>query len=477
MFLQYINGELVEGRGAAFKVYNPATDEVVETLNGASAEQVQEALEGARRAFPSWAATPLNDRLSLLKRFREECIREKETIAMLIHQEVGLSYPESLGEVDTITTQMLFNEEEVRRIGGTTTPDYVDSHGEVLHIIEPFPIGVTVAHIAFNHPLYGAGVKLAAIYTGCTCILKPSSKTPLATLYLGVIAKRVGIPAGVLNILSGSNEVVGKTLNQSDIPALIGLIGSSATGREVMRQGSTTVKRYSLELGGNAPAIIMPDASLDQAIPFIIKRKTWSCGQGCSNINRLYVHEEIHDEFVSRLVEKLKEVKVGWGKELGDVMGPQIEKQHRDELLVKIKDAVNKGAKVLYGGGIPAGLEEHGAFIEPTVIDDCNETMRVCTEELFGPLFCIYRFTDVDDVIIKANQTEYGLAAYVYTHDSRVFGRCAQQIQTGMVYINTPTCGGANLPHIGVKQSGLGCDAGKQQFENYYVYKRISIRI
>ena len=158
-------------------------------------------------------------------------------------------------------------------------------------------------------------------------------------------------------------------------------------------------------------------------------------------------------------------------------MGPQIEKQHRDELLVKIKDAVNKGAKVLYGGGIPAGLEEHGAFIEPTVIDDCNETMRVCTEELFGPLFCIYRFTDVDDVIIKANQTEYGLAAYVYTHDSRVFGRCAQQIQTGMVYINTPTCGGANLPHIGVKQSGLGCDAGKQQFENYYVYKRISIRI
>lgn len=477
MFMQYINGELVEGKGAPFRVYNPATDEIVETLNGASAEQVHETLEAAQRAFPSWAATPLNERIFLLKRFREEVIKEKETIAMMIHQEVGLSWPESLGEVDTITTQMQFNEEEVKRIGGVTTPDYVDAHGEVLHIIEPVPIGVTVAHIAFNHPLYGAGVKLAAIYTGCTAILKPSSKTPLATLYLGVLAQRVGIPSGVLNILSGSNEVVGRTLNESEIPALIGLIGSSATGREVMRQGSTTVKRYSLELGGNAPAIIMPDASLDLAIPFIIKRKTWSCGQGCSNINRLYVHQDIHDEFVTQLIEKLQAVKVGWARELGDVMGPQIEKQHRDGLLVKIEDAVSKGAKVLYGGGIPAEFKEHGAFIEPTVIDDCDETMRVCTEELFGPIFCIYRFTDVDDVIEKANHTEYGLAAYVYTHDSRVFGRCAQKIQTGMVYINTPTCGGANLPHIGVKQSGLGCDAGRQQFENYYVYKRISIRI
>lgn len=477
MFMQYINGELVEGKGASFHVYNPATDEIVETLNGASTEQVQETLEAAQRAFPAWAATPINERVALLKRFRKEVIKEKETIAMMIHQEVGLSWPESLGEVETITTQMQFNEEEVKRIGGVTTPDYVDSHGEVMHIIEPVPIGVTVAHIAFNHPLYGAGVKLAAIYTGCTAILKPSSKTPLATLYLGVLAQRVGIPAGVLNILSGSNEVVGRTLNESEIPALIGLIGSSATGREVMRQGSTTVKRYSLELGGNAPAIIMPDASLDLAIPFIIKRKTWSCGQGCSNINRLYVHQDIHDEFVTQLIEKLQAVKVGWARELGDVMGPQIEKQHRDGLLVKIEDAVSKGAKVLYGGGIPAEFKEHGAFIEPTVIDDCDETMRVCTEELFGPIFCIYRFTDVDDVIEKANHTEYGLAAYVYTHDSRVFGRCAQKIQTGMVYINTPTCGGANLPHIGVKQSGLGCDAGRQQFENYYVYKRISIRI
>lgn len=477
MFKQYINGQCVEGKGNPFQVFNPATDEVIETLNGASPEQVLEALTCAKVAFPKWAKTPLNDRIALLNKFRDACIQEKETIAMLIHQEVGLSYPESLGEVDTMTTQLQFNAEEVRRVYGTTIPDYIDSHGEVIHIVEPFPIGVTVGHIAWNHPLYGAGVKLASLYTGCTCILKPSSNTPLATLYLGVIAQKVGLPAGVLNILAGPSNVVGKMLNESDIPSLIGVIGSSETGREVMRQGATTVKRYSLELGGNAPAIVMPDASLDLAIPFIVKRKTWSCGQGCSNINRIYVHEDIHDEFVARLLEKVSQVKVGWGKELGDVMGPQMEKKYRDALLDKIQDAVEKGAKIVYGGGIPKGLENRGAFIMPTILDDCDESMRVCNEELFGPVFSIYRFSDLDDVIEKANNTTYGLAAYVYTHDSRVFGRCAQEIQSGMVYINTPTCGGANLPHIGIKQSGIGCDAGKWQFDNYYVFKRVSIRI
>lgn len=476
MFSQYINGVCIEGKGAPFQVINPATDEVVEILNAASPEQVQQALLAARAAFPAWAKTPLNDRIALLNQFREACIAEKETIAMLIHQEVGLSWPESLGEVDTLTTQMQFNAEEVRRVQGATTPDYVDSHGEVLHIVEPFPIGVTVAHIAWNHPLYGVGVKLTSLYTGCTCILKPSSSTPLATLYLGELAHRVGLPAGVLNILAGPSNVVGRMLNESDIPSLIGVIGSSETGREVMRQGSTTVKRYSLELGGNAPAIVMPDATLELAIPFIVKRKTWSCGQGCSNINRIYVHEDIHDEFVARLTEKVAEVKVGWGKDLGDVMGPQMEKKYRDVLLDKIQDAVEKGAKVVYGGGVPAGLESHGAFIMPTILDDCNDTMRVCNEELFGPVFSIFRFTDLDNVLEQANRTIYGLAAYVYTHDSRVFGRCAQELETGMVYINTPTCGGANLPHIGIKQSGIGCDAGKWQFDNYYVLKRISIR-
>lgn len=477
MFCQYINGKLVEGKGNAFDVFNPATDEVIETLNSASAEQVQEALESAQRAFPKWSSTPINDRIALLNRFREECIREKETIAMLIHQEVGLSYPESLGEVDTIVTQLWFNSEEVRRIGGQTTPDYIDPHGEVIHIVEPFPIGVTVGHIAWNHPLYGAGVKLAALYAGCTCILKPSTNTPLATLYLGVLAERVGLPAGILNIISGPSNIVGRMLNESKIPALIGVIGSTKTGREVMQQGATSIKRYSLELGGNAPAIIMPDATLDLAIPFIVKRKIWSCGQGCSNINRIYVHEKIHDKFVDALLESVKKVQVGWGKDLGEVMGPQMEKKYRDELLKKIDEAVQKGAKIIYGGYIPEKLRERGAFIMPTILDDCNDTMRVCNEELFGPVFSIYRFTDLDDVIKMANATEYGLAAYVYTHDSRIFGRCAQEIQSGMVYINTPTCGGANLPHIGIKQSGLGCDAGKWQFENYYVYKRISIRI
>lgn len=477
MIKQYINGKLIQGKGETFNVYNPATDEVIETVYSASDEQVQEALESAKKAFPSWAKTPLNERIQLLEKFREGIIQDKEILANLIHQEVGLSYPESLGEIDTITTQLKFDAEAVKSIEGKTIADYHDKQGEVLHTLLPFPIGVTVAHIAWNHPLYGAGVKLTSLYTGCTCILKPSSYTPLATLYLGVIAERIGMPAGVLNIVSGPSSRVGRLLNESTIPNLIGVIGSIETGREVMRQGATSIKKYSLELGGNCPAIIMPDASLDLAIPFIVKRKTWSCGQGCSNINRIFVHEDIHDEFVKQLTDAVSKVKVGWGKELGDVMGPQIEKKNRDNTLERINDAVSKGAKIVYGGKIPEGLESHGAFIMPTILDNCNETMRVFSEEVFAPLFDIFRFTSIDEAIRQANDTDYGLAAYVYTHDSRVFGKCAYELQSGMVYINTPTCGGAHLPHIGLKQSGVGCDAGKLQFDNYYVTKRVTLRI
>jgi len=175
------------------------------------------------------------------------------------------------------------------------------------------------------------------------------------------------------------------------------------------------------------------------------------------------------------LTKATSEVKVGWGKELGDVMGPQMEKSHRDELLVMLDDAVNKGAKIVYGGTIPEGLEK-GNFIMPTIIDDCDSTMRLCNEEIFGPIMAIYRFDDVESVLKEANNTTYGLAAYVYSHDTRVIAKCASELEFGMVYVNTPTCSGAYLPHIGIKQSGIGCDQGALATEAYYYWKRVSVK-
>lgn len=476
MFNQYINGKTVVGTGQPFDVMNPATNAVVATLNAADAVQTQQALRAAQDAFPGWAHQPVTTRVEWLYRFRDACVAEKEVIAELIHQEVGLSWPESLGEVDTMTNALSFFGEEVKRKHGNTIMDYNDSHGDVVHIVEPFPVGVIVAHIAWNHPLYGASAKFgAALASGCTCVIKPSASTPLATLYLGVVAEKIGLPAGILNILSGPSSVVGKLLNESTIPAVLGVIGSSETGLQVMRQGASSVKRYSLELGGNAPAIVMPDASMDDTVRFMIKRKCWSCGQGCSNINRIYVHNDIHDLFINTLLEAVGKVRVGWGKELGDVMGPQVERAHRDEVLCMVEDAVSKGAKLLYGGNVPEELKE-GNFIMPTVLDDCDGSMRICHEELFAPIFAIYRFSDLDEVLVEANNTPYGLASYLYTHDSRVIGKCAETLAFGMVYVNTPTCSGAYLPHIGIKQSGIGCDVGALSLEDYYYWKRVSIR-
>ena len=253
------------------------------------------------------------------------------------------------------------------------------------------------------------------------------------------------------------------------------MIGSTETGHSVVNQSSTSIKHYSFELGGNAPCIVMPDADLEDAVKFMVSRKVFACGQGCSNINRIYVHEDVHDKLIELLYQKLSQIKVGWGKALGEAMGPQVKKDHRDFLLDLINDAVDKGAKVAYGGTIPEGLKK-GNFIMPTLLDNMQDDMRITNEEVFGPIFPIYSFSDIDEVIERANNTTYGLAAYVYAHDSRVVFKCGQRLQFGMVYINNPTNSGVYLPHVGIKESGISCDRSRWALEPYYYMRRISIR-
>lgn len=475
MFYQYINGKCVEGKGKPFDVVSPATDEVIATLNAASVEQANEALEAAQEAFKTWSKISNDERIAWIYKLHDAFKEKSEKIADLLNEEIGTSLPESMGEVNYMLNMLKFFCEESRRVYGETIPDYGTKHGDVLHVVQRYPLGVTLGHISWNHPISLGGSKFApALAAGCTCVLKPSSSTPLATLYLGSVAEEIGFPKGVLNFVSGPSATVGKALNESRIPQLIGLIGSTETGLKVMAEGASTIKRYSLELGGNAPAIVMPDADLKDAVSYIVDRKTQACGQGCSNINRIHVHKDIHDEFIKLLVDEVAKVKVGWGKNAGQVMGPQINVKRRDALFGLFEDATSKGGKILYGGKIPEGFKK-GAFIMPTVIDNANKTMRVFSEEVFAPIFSIFTFSDIDEALEQANDTETGLASYLYSHDSRIIGKFAEELTFGLLFVNNPTCSTYYLPHIGIKQSGINCDASKYAFEDYFWKRRVSI--
>jgi succinate-semialdehyde dehydrogenase/glutarate-semialdehyde dehydrogenase len=477
MFKQYINGTCTEGRGKPFDVVNPATEEVIATISAADEAQTIAALESAQLAFKGWSKTSINERLAWIVKLREALFTEKNALTDLVAREVGKSYPEADAECSLMIDILNFYCEEVKRIYGTTIRDYVTKPGEASHVVQRYPVGVTVGHLAWNFPIQNAALKLGpALASGCTSVLKPSSKTPLATLRLGAIGEKIGFPKGVFNIVSGPSSVVGKTLNESKIPRLITLIGSSETGRQVLAQASTSVKRFSLELGGNAPAIVMPDADLESTAAFMVSRKIRCCGQGCANINRIYVHQSVHDRFVNLLHLNIKNVQVGWGKELGDVMGPQISRAARDRLLDLIKDATDKGADLIYGGKIPENLTR-GSYIMPTLLDNVHDNARLCREEIFGPILPVYRFNDLDDVINRANDTEYGLCSYLFSHDSRVIARVSEELGFGEVLVNNPGGGFfVPLPHLGIKESGVGCDGSHWSLEEYFWMRRVSIR-
>jgi len=478
VFEQYINGRCVDGKGAAFDVVNPATEEVIASVGAADELQTIEALEAAQEAFKGWSRTSINERIAWIVRLRDAFLAESETVVDLLAREAGKSYPEAAGECKAAVAMLNFYAEEIKRVYGTILPDHVSKPGEVLHLVQRYPVGVTVGHLAWNFPMQNAALKLApSLASGCTCVLKPASNTPLATLYLGMIAEKIGFPKGVFNIVAGPSSVVGRTLNESKIPRLIGLIGSSDTGRHVLSQASTSIKRFSLELGGNAPAVVMPDVDLESTAAYMVTRKTAPCaGQGCANINRIYVHASVHDKFVDLLLQNIQKVKVGWGRELSNAMGPLIDKAARDRVLELIGDATDKGARLLFGGKIPEDLPV-GSFIMPTLLDNAQDNMRVCHEEIFGPVLVVYTFDSLDEVIARANDTDYGLNSYLFTYDSRVIARVHEEFGFGEVEVNNPgRSGGIDLPHVGIKESGVGCDRSKWSLEPYLWMRRLSIR-
>ncbi len=474
MFKQYINGQLVDGKGKVMNVYDPATGEVVDTVGCATAEQTKETLLAAQEAFKSWSRTSVNERAQWLYKLKEACIAEQDTLIDLVMRESGRPYAAALGDASWLLTSLSYYAEEAKRIDGTVLPSLKVGDKVNYHIITREPIGVTVGHLAWNYPLGNASIKLApAIASGCTCIIKPSSETPLATLYLGVIADKIGFPKGVLNILAGPSGDVAKTLNESDIPRMISLIGSYETGLKLMQQAATSMKRFSLELGGNAPVVVMPDADLDDTAANIVAKKVGFAGQTCVNYNRIYIHESIYDVMCEKIAAELSKVKLGKHKDEGYVMGPVINKEARDRMLDLIEDAKRGGATLVMGGEVPAEFAE-GSFVTPALLRDVTDDMRVSTEEIFGPIIPIQPFSTMDEAIEKANNTIFGLSAYFFGHNAQEMSRYIDEVKAGEIFVNGGI-GSEFTPHAGAKQSGIGCDKSKHSLEEYYDIKFVSI--
>ena len=470
MYKQYINGKCVDGKGVVNKVYDPATDELVGEVGCANAEQAKEALEAARNAFKTWSKTTANERAKWMLKLRDECVKERDKLVELISEESGRTYPFACADVDWWLTSLWYYAEEAKRMNGEVLPS---PSADTRFSVTRRPIGVVVGHVAWNYPLGNASVKACpAIASGCTCVIKPSSETPLATLYIGEIAERIGFPKGVLNIVSGPAGEVAKTLNESDIPRMISLIGSHETGVKLMQQSATSIKKYSLELGGNAPVVVMPDADLNEVADNIIAKKVGFAGQTCVNYNRIYIQRTVYKKLCDIISEKLNGFRFGRWKDEGKVIGPVINKAAQDRLAGLIADAVKDGAKVMYGGKVKEGK---GSYVEPTLLVDVTDDMRVSKEEIFGPIIPVQPFDTIGEAIEKANDTIFGLSAYFFGHDLRDVDAFCENVHAGEIFVNG--AGGSEFtPHAGMKQSGVGCDKSKWSLEEYYDLQLLAIK-
>lgn len=472
-FFQYINGELVKGEGVTRDVYAPGTGEKIVSLAGASKAQTEAALEAAQAAFPVWSKMSLTERGSWIEKLRTALLAHREEIVDILAQEAGKPAFAAGRGFNVLCDSLNFYYEEARRVYGRVTPDY-NSDYKTYHLTQYFPKGVVVGHLAWNMPMLNMGGKLGpALASGCTCILKPASLTPLSALKVGEVMHSIGFPAGVVNILSGTVSDVANVLNESPIPKLITLIGSTDTGMDIIRSSTSSIKGFSLELGGNAPAIVTEECNLEAAANFIAGMKMNNAGQLCTSINRALVHESVADKFIELIRQKFESCRVGWPDNCD--MGPMISESERNRVKALIDDAVANGATLVCGGQIP---DKKGYYLTPALLTGCRNDMAVCSKEIFGPVLPVITYKTIDEAIAIANDSEYGLSAYAYTTNLNAAFRFYKELEVGEVFINV-WGGGSPLPypHAGVKKSGIGADFSTDSLMEYLQVKRVCMTV
>ncbi len=469
-----IDGQWVAG-ASRFAVHDPATGLKLAEVANLGPQDAQAAIAAANAAWPAWRAKTAKERSIILRKWYDLLMANQDDLGRIMTAEQGKPLPEAKGEVAYGASFVEWFAEEAKRVNGETLPQF-DNNRRLLVLRQP--IGVCAAITPWNFPLAMITRKVApALAAGCPVVIKPAELTPLTALAAAELAQRAGIPAGVLNILcadAANSIAIGKVLCASDTVRHISFTGSTEVGRILMAQSAPTVKKMSLELGGNAPFIVFDDADIDSAVEGAFASKYRNAGQTCVCSNRFYVQEGVYDEFVRKFAAKVQTAKVGNGFEEGVNQGPLIEEAALEKVQRHVEDAVAKGGKVLTGGKRLSSLGS-GQFYEPTVVAEATPDMLCAREETFGPFAPVFRFKTEQEAIDAANNTEFGLASYFYSRDvGRIF-RVGEALEYGMVGINVGILATEHVPFGGVKQSGLGREGSHHGMDDYVEIKYLCL--
>jgi acyl-CoA reductase-like NAD-dependent aldehyde dehydrogenase len=459
------------------EVVNPATEEVVGSVPSADVADVELAVETAKRAFPAWAAKDVEERAQILSRAAALIEERARELAPILTAEQGKPLMEAVGEIKHLAHGVRFYAEAATKVRGAYQ-DLPSAFGPAYGMVIRRPLGVCAAITPYNFPLTLLGTKVApALAMGNVVVAKPAATTPLATLAVAKIFAEAGVPDGVLNVITGRGSVVGDALVGHPDVRRVAFTGSTAVGRHVMSVGGPQLKHVSLELGGSDPVIVCADADVDAAVKAVIIGRYWNAGQACLGCKRVFVHDSVFDDFVAQLVERVARYEPGDGTTKAEKprlrMGPIHTRAGRDELLDQLQSGVESGGELLTGGGTGSG--QRGHFLEPAVVAEPGAGSRLMTEEVFGPVLPVFRFSDFDDAITRANDTAYGLGSSIWTHDARLIHRAAQEIESGMTWVNQIHYGYDELPFGGVKDSGFGKEHGIEAMDSYVNLKSVVV--
>ena len=463
----YVDGTWVEANsGEEIQVDDPATGEVIGRVPRMGTGQTRQAIEAAERALPAWRKRTAKERAVILRRWFDLMMSNQEDLARLMTLEQGKPLTESRGEVAYAASFLEWFGEEAKRVYGDTIPQH---QADKRIVVIKQPVGVVACITPWNFPLAMITRKAGpALAVGCTVVLKPASQTPFSALALAELAERAGVPKGVFNVITGKASEIGAELASNSIVKKLSFTGSTEIGKLLMSQCSSTVKKLSLELGGNAPFIVFDDADLDAAVEGAMASKYRNTGQTCVCTNRILAQDSVHDSFVAKLVIAVKSLKPASGFEPGASQGPLIDDNAVRKVEEHMQDAISKGATVLVGGHRHA---LGGRFFEPTILTGVTPAMAIAREETFGPVAPLFRFKTEAEAIALANATEFGLAAYFYGRDITRVWRVAEALEYGMVGINTGLISTEVAPFGGVKESGLGREGSKYGIDEYLEIK------